>query len=73
MFQLDQTNQLILKYLSKGFTYKEIGQKVYLSYETIKKRLEKIKDETGCRNDKALVFHYSDFIKQLGEEDQRAA
>jgi DNA-binding CsgD family transcriptional regulator len=73
MFQLDQTNKLILMHLSEGLTYKEIGLKVFLSYETIKKRLERIKDETGCRNDKALVFHYSDFIRQMREDEQKAA
>lgn len=62
---LDQTNLTILKYLSEGYTLKETSDKIYLSRGAVKKRLEKMRDETGCKNITGLIFHYSDQIKQL--------
>jgi DNA-binding NarL/FixJ family response regulator len=73
MFQLDQTNQLILKYLSNGLTSKEIAPKVFLSEARVIQRIVEMMEETHTKNRTELVFYYSDKIKQMREEEQKAA
>jgi DNA-binding NarL/FixJ family response regulator len=59
---LDQTNLEILKLLSEGLTAKEIAPRIFLSYETVVKRIENMKEQTGCKNRTHLVYYYKDHI-----------
>jgi DNA-binding NarL/FixJ family response regulator len=64
---LDQTNLEILKLLSEGLTAKEIAPKVFLSYETVVKRIENMKEQTGCKNRTELVFCFYHQIQELNQ------
>jgi DNA-binding NarL/FixJ family response regulator len=73
MFQLDQTNQLILKHLSNGLTSKEISDKICLAERTVINRIVEMMEETHTKNRTELVFYYSDKIKQMMDDEQKAA
>jgi DNA-binding NarL/FixJ family response regulator len=73
MFQLDQTNQLILMHLSNGLTSKEISDKICLAERTVINRIVEMMEETHTKNRTELVFYYSDKIKQMREDEQKAA
>lgn len=63
--QLDQTNLEILKYLSAGYTLKRISETIFLSHMAVVKRIERMKEQSDCKNIPELVFHFSDQIKVL--------
>lgn len=63
--QLDTTDLLILRLLSEDKTKKEIAPLIYRSYDTVKKRIQKLKEFANCSSNAALVMYFSDEIKQL--------
>lgn len=63
--QSDPVNLSILKYLSEGNTQRQIAEKIYLSFDAVNARLDKMRQEAGVKNNTELVFYYSDQIKLL--------
>jgi DNA-binding NarL/FixJ family response regulator len=63
--QLDTINSQILKYLSEGLTVKEIAPKVFLSYEGVNWRIDKMKERADCKNITELVFYHREIIEWL--------
>ena len=58
MTTIDQTNREILEYLKQGLTLKEIAPRVYLSYDAVNARLDKLRLSQNAKNNTELVVKY---------------
>lgn len=56
--ELTDQQALCLRYLVKGFTSKEIGQQLEISYRTVEVHLSTLKEKLGCSSSKELVALY---------------
>jgi len=62
---LDIKNREILELLSTGLTRKEIAGKVFLSKNSIDKRLQKLMIETGSKNGAELACWFKELRKSV--------
>jgi DNA-binding CsgD family transcriptional regulator len=63
--KLDPTNLSILRLLSQGLIYRTLANKIFLSRGAVRKRVEKLKEETGCKNIPELVYYYRKEIEEV--------
>jgi DNA-binding NarL/FixJ family response regulator len=63
--QLDEMDLQILRLLSEDKSKKEIAPLIYRSYDTVKKRIQKLKEKARCSSNAALVMYFSNEIKEL--------
>lgn len=48
----------VLGLIMQGMTNREIAEKLFVSYETVKSHRKNILEKTGARNTAALIHHY---------------
>jgi DNA-binding NarL/FixJ family response regulator len=48
----------VLSFIMLGFTTKEIADKLFISYETVKSHRKNILDKTGAKNTASLINYY---------------
>ena len=64
---LDTIDLQILKLIAADKTKKEIAPLIFRDYETVKKRITKLKEKANCSSNAALVMYFSDEIKALSK------
>lgn len=58
-----------LKLLLKGYSNKEIGKQLNLSYRTVEHYFARIRQMLGCKSSKEMIGTYSNLILNKGEEN----
>jgi DNA-binding CsgD family transcriptional regulator len=53
----DQTDKRILSMVSKGYTYREVSREIYVSVDSIKKRLQTLREYYECKTTVHLVAY----------------
>lgn len=53
----DEIDKKILSLLANGYTYQQIGREIYKSSESVKKRLQVLKEYYSCKTNAQLMAH----------------
>lgn len=59
---LSDTQVEVIRLLIKGFTYQQIGEKIFLSERTIKYHIEQIKERTGLKTQGQLIAYGKEML-----------
>jgi len=55
--ELSETQIEVIKYISQGYTYQEIGKKLFLSERTVKYHMEEIRRKTGLKTQAQIISY----------------